>query len=108
MSELYKTELVFSYILFYVSFKMTSDDDYSDIFSAETNDTSNNHLNDNDCNQLQLKLHILNDFVTAMTMQMCDHLNYLIILSNIVPAVRRQRGRKRNSGLSYLDMIWYE
>ncbi len=74
---------------------MTSDDD-SDIHSIETSDTSNNHLNDDDHNQLQLKLHTLNDAVTAMTMQMCDHLQYLIILRNIVPAVRWQRGRKRN------------
>ncbi len=64
-----------------------SDDD-SDIFHTETNDTSNNHLNDDDHNQLQLKLHILNDAVTAMTMQICDHLQYLIILSNIVLAIR--------------------
>jgi hypothetical protein len=74
---------------------MTSDDD-SDIHSTETSDTSNNHLNDDDRNQLQLKLHTLNDAVTAMTMQMCDHLQYLTILRNIVSAVRQQRGRKRN------------
>ena len=49
---------------------------------------SNNNLNDDDRNQLQLKLHTLNDAVTAMTMQMCDHLQYLTILRNIVPAVR--------------------
>ena len=83
-----KQSYCFSFLHFYVSFKMMSDDD-SDIFSAEINDTSNNHLNDDDHNQLQLKLHILNDFVTVMTMQMCDHLQYLIILSNTVPAVRQ-------------------
>ncbi len=40
-------------------------DDDSDIFCTETNDTSNNHLNDDDRNQLQLKLHIFNYFLLS-------------------------------------------
>ncbi len=74
---------------------MTADDD-SDIFSTESKDSSITHLNDGNSNQLQVKIHLLNEFVTAITMQMCAYLQYLIILSRTIPTLRQRRGKKRN------------
>jgi hypothetical protein len=54
-------------------------DDDSDIFRTESNDTSNNYLNDDDCNQLQLKLHILNYFLLSNPI-MDDLVNEFIIV----------------------------
>ena len=70
---------------------MTSDDD-SNISSMDSKDSSITHLNDlNDgnSNQLQVILHLLNEFVTTTTMQLCAYPQYLIILSRIILTFRQ-------------------
>jgi hypothetical protein len=67
---------------------MTADDD-SDIFSTESKDSSITHLNDGNSNQLQVILHLLNEFVTTTTMQLCAYPQYLIILSRIILTFRQ-------------------
>ncbi len=74
---------------------MNSDDD-SDLLSMDTNDSSNTHLNDGSTNQLQQQFRILNEFFTAVMMQMGSYLEYFIILSCIILTLRRRRGKKRN------------
>jgi hypothetical protein len=75
---------------------MKSDDD-SNIFSAETNDTAITKLNDgNDSddgnsNSVLSKLRLLNDVSTAMTLHICSFLYHLLILSGVVPTVKKKK-----------------
>jgi len=89
-----------TFILFYfcyVSFQMTSDEN-SDICSTITNDIGkkdDNHQDEDGCNELQHKMRIVNEFITAMIMQTCEYLQFLVLLRSIVPAFKRRRRRKR-------------
>jgi len=76
---------------------MTSDEN-SDICSSVTNDIGNkddNHQDEDGHNELQHKLHIVNEFITAMIMQTCEYLQFLVLFRSIVPAFKRRRRRKR-------------
>ena len=70
---------------------MTSDEN-SDICSTVTNDIGNkddNHQDEDGHNELQHKLRIVNEFITAMIMQTCEYLQFLVLLRGIVPAFKR-------------------
>ena len=75
---------------------MKSDDD-SNIFSAETNDTAITKLNDGNnsddgnSNSVLSKLHLLNDVSTAMTLHISSFLYHLLILSGVVPTVKKKK-----------------
>jgi len=76
---------------------MNSDDD-CDIFSAKTNVTAITKLNDgnnsDDGNSISVlsKLCLLkNDGSIAMTLHICSFLYHLLILSGVVPTVKKKK-----------------
>ena len=73
---------------------MKSDDD-SDLFSADTNgtDITTDITKSDDGNliQLETKLRLLNKFFNAVMLQMCSIVQYLLIISHIVPTVKKRR-----------------
>jgi hypothetical protein len=76
---------------------MTSNEN-SVICSTVTNDIGNkddNHQDEDGRNELQHKLRIVNEFITAMIMQMCEYLQFLVLLRSIVSAFKRRMRRKR-------------
>ncbi len=81
-------------------------DDNSDLFSADTNgtDITTDITKSDDGNliQLETKLRLLNKFFNAVMLQMCSIVQYLLIISRIVPTVKKRREaskRKRKSNV---------
>ena len=82
---------------------MKSEDD-SNIFSAETNDTAITKLNDGNnsddgnSNSVLSKLNLLNDVSTAMSLHICSFHYHLLILSGVVPTVKKKRRCPKGKG----------
>jgi hypothetical protein len=84
---------------------MKSDND-CDLFSANTNgtDITTDITKSDDGNliQLQIKLHLLNEFFNAVMLQMCSIIQYLLIISRIVPTVKKRRKASKRKRKSYV------
>jgi hypothetical protein len=74
----------------YVSFQMTPDEnsEISSIVTIGSGHNDNNHQDEDGRNELQHKLHIVNEFITVIHIQTCEYLQFLVLLRSIVPTVK--------------------
>jgi len=76
---------------------MTPDEnsEISSIVTIGSGHNDDNHQDEDGRNELQHKLHIVNEFITVIHIQTCEYLQFLVLLRSIVPTVKRRRRRKR-------------
>jgi len=83
---------------------MDTDED-SKVFSLCSNETINTTINDDtivasdinstNINEAQVKLHLLNELVSATSVQMCAYLQCLLIISRIISTVRKKKNKRK-------------